>query len=123
MDALPAEQRQALRERIENLAPGSLFVSARDEEAIAAAMEAGETRDPSRGLEPMREALRPALRARRPEVELLIPMTHGKLLAEAHRMGEVVSSEPDEEGGVMRLKGRFEPSALARLEKDGAARA
>ncbi|HRN52981.1 MAG TPA: 50S ribosome-binding GTPase, partial [Gemmatimonadaceae bacterium] len=107
MDALPEEQAQALRERIANLAPDSLFVS-----AVAPG-----------GLDPMREALREALRARRPEVELLIPMTHGKLLAEVHRMGEVLGSEPDEAEGVMRITGRFEPAALARLERDGAARA
>lgn len=107
MDALPPEQAEALRARIENLAPGSLFVS-----AVAAD-----------GLEPMRDALRQALRDRRPEVELLIPMTHGKLLAEVHRMGEVLGSAPDEDEGVMRIRGRFEPAALARLERDGAARA
>ncbi|WKW12500.1 GTPase HflX [Pseudogemmatithrix spongiicola] len=110
MDALPLEQREALRARIENLAPGSIFVSAREEERGAA------------GLEPMRTVLRDALRARRPEVALMIPMTHGKLLAEVHRMGEVLSSEADEEEGVMRITGRFEPAALARLERDGAVR-
>jgi GTP-binding protein HflX len=110
MDALPEDQRAALKARIDNLAPGSLFVSARDEEAGQA------------GLEPMRAALREALRARRPEVQLVIPMTHGKLLAEVHRMGEVLSSEPDEAEGVMRIVGRFEPAALARLERDGALR-
>lgn len=127
MDALPLEQREALRARIENLAPGSIFVSARDEERIVAeSSKEGavvEARDPARGLEPMRVVLREALRARRPEVELLIPMTHGKLLAEVHRMGEILSSEPDEAEGVMRIVGRFEPAALARLERDGAARA
>lgn len=130
MDALPPEQREALRARIENLAPGSIFVSAREEErAVAAdqqAAAAGSTpaaREPEQGLEPMRVVLREALRARRPEVELLIPMTHGKLLAEVHRMGEVLGSEADEAEGVMRVRGRFEPAALARLERDGAARA
>jgi len=111
MDALPLEQREALRARIENLAPGSIFVSAREEERGAG------------GLEPMRMVLREALRARRPEVELMIPMTHGKLLAEVHRMGEILSSEADEAEGVMRITGRFEPAALARLERDGATRA
>jgi GTP-binding protein HflX len=125
MDALPADQQEALRARIENLAPGSIFVSARDEERLttaAVAEQGAAPRDPAGGLEPMRATLREALRARRPEVELLIPMTHGKLLAEVHRMGEVLGSEPDEGEGVMRIRGRFEPAALARLERDGAAR-
>jgi hypothetical protein len=38
-------------------------------------------------------------------------------------MGEVLASEPDESEGVMRIRGRFEPASLARLEKDGAERA
>jgi GTP-binding protein HflX len=111
MDALPPEEREALRARIENLAPDSIFVSARDEEKKLG------------GLEPLRLALRAAVRARRPEVELLVPLTHGKLLAETHRAGEVLSSTPDEAEGVMRIRGRFETAALARLERDGAARA
>jgi GTPase len=111
MDALPPEQREALRARIENLAPDSIFVSARDEESGRG------------GLDALRDLLRDGLRARRPEVELLVPLTHGKLLAEVHRMGEVLASEPDESEGVMRIRGRFEPASLARLEKDGAERA
>ena len=67
--------------------------------------------------------LRDALRERRPEVELLVPMTQGKLLADAHRVGEVMSTTADEDEGVMRIRGRFAPDALARLERDGAERA
>ncbi len=107
MDALPAEQRTALRDRIANLAPGSAFVSALT----------------SDGLEPLRETLREALRARRPEVELLLPLTNGKLLADVHRMGEAVSAVADADEGVMRVRGRFAVADLARLERDGAARA
>lgn len=107
MDALPLDQRVALRERIENLAPGSIFVS-----ALA-----------SDQLDPLRETLRAALRARRPEVELLVPMTQGKLLADVHRLGESVTSEPDTDEGVMRVRGRFAVADLARFERDGAARA
>ncbi len=129
MDALPEEQREALRARITNLAPDAIFVSAREEEVLAVAVDkrtaAGQSRapvDPHAGLEPLRALLRGALRGRRPEVELLVPLTHGKLLAEVHRLGEVLSSEPDEDEGVMRIRGRFEPASLARLEKDGAQR-
>jgi GTP-binding protein HflX len=106
MDALPEDQREALTSRIANLAPDSLFVSAVTEG----------------GLEPMRDALRETLRNRRPEVELLIPMTDGKLLSEAHRAGEILATEADQDEGVMRIRGRFEPAALARLEREGAAR-
>jgi GTP-binding protein HflX len=107
MDALPAEQRSALQERIANLAPGSAFVSALS----------------SAGLDPLRETLREALRARRPEVELLLPITNGKLLAEVHRVGEAVSAVADADEGVMRVRGRFAVADLARFERDGAARA
>lgn len=126
MDALPPEQRRAIRERIENLAPGSIFVSAREEERLLAESPAGSepvaAGSADAGLEPLRALLREALRARRPEVELLVPMTQGKLLAEVHRLGEVLASEPDEVEGVMRITGRFEPASLARLERDGATR-
>lgn len=123
MDALPAEQREALRARIANLAPTAIFVSAREEEQRARDTE-GRLTDAGKGtgLDPLRDLLREARRGRRTEVELLIPMTHGKLLAEVHRLGEILASEPDEDEGVMRIRGRFEPSSLARLERDGATR-
>ncbi len=107
VDRLAPEVREALVARIANLAPGSLFTSAATPE----------------GLEPLRSLLRARLRDRRPEVELLVPMTDGRLLAEAHRAGEITASEADEAAGVMRVRGRFEAAALARLEKGGALRA
>ena len=107
MDRLTPELADGLRERIDNLAPGSIFTSASSPE----------------GLEPLRALLREALRARRPEVELLVPLTDGKLLAETHRLGEILAAVPDADEGVMRVRGRFEPAELARLERDGAVRA
>ncbi|MGA1309648.1 MAG: GTPase HflX, partial [Gemmatimonadaceae bacterium] len=104
VDRLDPEVRAALEARITNLAPGSVFTS-------AAA---------SGGLEPLRDLLREAQRARRPEVVLAIPMTDGKLLAEAHRLGEVTASEPDEGEGVLVVRGRFDAPALARLVRGGA---
>jgi len=106
MDRLEAPVAEALRARIENLAPGSIFTSAADAE----------------GLEPLRGLLREALRNRRPEVTLAIPITDGRLLAEAHRVGEQVQSTPDEAGAMMQVRGRFEAGALARLERAGAVR-
>ena len=107
IDRLAPEVREALVARIENLAPGSIFTSAAD---------AG-------GLEPLRALLRERLRTRRPELTLLIPMTDGKLLAEAHRLGEVLESAPDDESGLIRLRGRFDEAAVGRLERGGASRA
>jgi len=107
MDRLAPEAQEGLRERMENLAPGSLFTSAATPE----------------GLEPLRAFLRDVLRDRRPEVEVLVALTDGRLLAEVHRMGEVLSSTADADEGVMRLRGRFDPAVLARLERDGAVRA
>ena len=104
VDRLDPEVRTALEARIANLAPGSVFTS-------AAA---------SGGLEPLRDLLREAQRARRPEVVLAIPMTDGKLLAEAHRLGEVTASEPDEGEGVLVVRGRFDAPAVARLVRGGA---
>ena len=106
MDRLEAPVAEALRARIENLAPGSIFTSAADAE----------------GLEPLRALLREALRNRRPEVTLAIAITDGRLLAEAHRVGEQVQSVPDEAGATMQVRGRFEAGALARLERAGAVR-
>ncbi|MEN9791386.1 MAG: hypothetical protein RLZZ63_1044 [Gemmatimonadota bacterium] len=104
VDRLEPEVRAALEARIANLAPGSVFTSAAS----------------PAGLEPLRDLLREAQRARRPEVVLAIPMTDGKLLAEAHRLGEVTSSEPDEGEGVLVVRGRFDGAALARLVRGGA---
>jgi len=106
VDRLTPEHREALESRINNLAPGSIFTSAASAE----------------GLAPLRDLLRQALRERRPEVELLLPLTDGRLLAEAHRMGEVLSSDTDEDAGMLRLRGRFDAAALAKLERDGAER-
>jgi GTP-binding protein HflX len=107
MDQLAPTDREALQDRMENLAPGSIFTSALD----------------PAGLDSLRALLRESLRSRRPEVEVLIPLTDGRLLAEAHRVGEILASEPMEAEGVMRIRGRFEAAALARLERAGASRA
>ncbi len=107
IDRLEPEVRTALRQRIENLAPGSLFTSA----------------STPGGLDPLRARLLQAVHERRPEAEVIIPMTNGRLLAEVHRLGEVTATATDEEQGVLRIRGRFDPTALARLERDGAVRA
>ena len=107
VDRLAPEVREALRSRMRNLAPGSILTSASAPD----------------GLAPLRELLQRSLRDRRPEVEVLIPLTDGRLLAEAHRLGEVLATDSDEVEGVLRIRGRFDPRSLARLERDGAVRA
>lgn len=105
-DRLLPEVREALAARIENLAPGSIFISAAE----------------PAGLEPLRDLLRERHRQRRAEVELLLPMTDGRLIAEAHRVGEVLSTEADDDAGVLRIRGRFDAASLGRLERGGATR-
>ncbi len=107
IDRLEPEVQEALRQRIANLSPGSLFTSAAT----------------PGGLDPLRQRLLQAVHERRPEAEVLVPMTNGRLLAEVHRLGEVTATATDEENGVLRIRGRFDPTALARLERDGAVRA
>jgi GTP-binding protein HflX len=105
MDALSAEDAAALKERMENLLPGSLFVS-----ALA--------RNGS-GMEPLRAMLLQAVRDRRPLVKLRLPAASGKLIAEIHRDGEVVTSANDEETGDVLMSARVDSALLGRLEREG----
>jgi GTP-binding protein HflX len=105
MDALSAEDAAALKERMENLLPGSLFVS-----ALA--------RNGS-GMEPLRAMLLQAVRDQRPLVKLRLPAASGKLIAEIHRDGEVVTSANDEETGDVLMSARVDSALLGRLERDG----
>jgi GTP-binding protein HflX len=91
-DRLDPAHAQALRERMENLLPNSVLVSA---------VTAG-------GLEALREALITALHADRPAFRLCVPAGDGKLLAEIHRDGEVVESASDPETGDSLLTVRAE---------------
>ena len=103
VDALSAEDVAALKERMENLLPNSLFVS-----AIAKG-----------GMEPLRAALLQAVRNRRPLVKLRLPAASGKLIAEIHRDGEVVTSANDEETGDVLMSARVDSALLGRLEREG----
>jgi GTP-binding protein HflX len=103
IDALEPAQVEGLKERMAALLPGSVFVSCYD---------AG-------GLEPLREMLLAAVRARRPAVQLRIPAAMGKVLAEIHRSGEVVSSAHDEETGDVLMTARVDSALFGRLERDG----
>ncbi len=102
MDALPPEDAEALRQRVSNLMPGTLFVS-----ALVAD-----------GLEPLRSALRDALRRQRPLLEIRVPAANGRLLAEIHRDGEVIDQRND--GDVMIVRARLDERTMGRLRHAGA---
>ncbi len=102
-DALSPEDLAALKARMENLLPGSLFVN-----TVAKG-----------GMEPLRESLLLSVRAQRPLVKLRVPASSGKLIAEIHREGEVVSATNDEETGDVILSARVDAGLLGRLEKEG----
>ena len=93
---------QALHERVTNLLPNSIFVSA--------------TADG--GLEPLRRALLAKVRELRPVLEIRLPGSAGKLLAEIHRTGEVIDQRTD--GELVVLRARVDDSLAGRLRREGA---
>jgi GTP-binding protein HflX len=105
VDALSAEDVAALKERMENLLPNSLFVSAIGKGGFS--------------MEPLKAALLQAVRNRRPLVKLRLPAASGKLIAEIHRDGEVVTSANDEETGDVLMSARVDSALLGRLEREG----
>jgi GTPase len=102
MDALAPEMAEALRDRVNNLTPGSLFVSA---------LEPG-------GLDVLRDALRDAIRRQRPVLEIRIPVSNGRLLAEVHREGEVLDQRSDDDTTIVHA--RLDERTIGRLRHAGA---
>ena len=102
MDALPAEVADAVRARVAALLPGSLFVSA---------VVPG-------GLEPLRARLLQQMRTARPLLEVRMPASDGRLLAELHRDGEVVAQRHDE--ALLILEVRCDERTIGRLRRAGA---
>lgn len=102
MDALSPEHAQALRDRVGNLAPDSLFVSA---------LEIG-------GLDSLRAMMREVLRKQRPILEIRIPASNGRMLAEVHREGEVLDQRTDED--TMIVRARLDEATIGRLRHAGA---
>ena len=102
MDALSPEHAQALRDRVGNLAPDSLFVSA---------LEDG-------GLDSLRAMMREVLRKQRPILEIRIPASNGRMLAEVHREGEVLDQRTDED--IMIVRARLDEATIGRLRHAGA---
>ena len=92
----------AMRERITNLLPNSVFVSS-------------VTPD---GLEPLRRSLVAALRARTNVAEIRLGAGDGKLLAELHRGAEVLEQRMD--GDEIVLRARVNDALAGRLRRGGA---
>jgi GTPase len=70
------------------------------------------------GLEPLRRALIAAIRVTRPLMEVEIPVTDGRLLAEVHRSADVLDQA--QRDGVMVLRVRLDDATAGRLRGKGA---
>jgi GTP-binding protein HflX len=102
IDLIPHDDLIALETRIQNLVPGSVFVSTVTDE----------------GLEPLKRALLAQARARRPLTEIRLPLSDGKLLAEIHREAEVL--EQRHEGQELVLVARLDEALAGKLKRAGA---
>jgi GTP-binding protein HflX len=102
IDRLSAEMLLPLEERVTNLLPNSVFVS-----TLA-----------DGGLEPLRRALLVKTRALRPIMEIRLGVSEGRLLAEIHRLGEVVDQTTD--GAELVLRARVDEALAGRLRRAGA---
>lgn len=99
IDRLSADEEQALRERMDNLLPGSVFVSAVSPD----------------GLEALRTRLLDERRRSRPLTEVRLSPSDGKRLAELHRGAEVVDQRVDDETGELVVRVRIAADLLSRL--------
>jgi GTPase len=102
IDRLDGDALHALQERARDRVRDTIFVSAAAEG----------------GLEPLRRALLSAIRATRPVVEIEIPVTDGRLLAEVHRSADVLDQA--QRDGVMVLRARLDDATAGRLKGKGA---
>jgi GTPase len=102
VDALPDEMLGAMQDRLRELLPNSIFVSAATEG----------------GLDPLRRALIAAVRKQRPFVEVTLPAGDGRLLAELYRDGEVIEQKAD--GDRLVLRARVDEVTAGRLRRGGA---
>jgi GTP-binding protein HflX len=102
IDRIPSATLIPLEERVTNLLPNSVFVSAESES----------------GLEPLRRALLAKTRALRPVSEIRFGAGEGRLLAEIHRLGEVVDQRTD--GAELVVRARVDDALVGRLRRAGA---
>ena len=98
-DLLAPDDLEAVRERITNLVPGAVFVSAEEPD----------------GLEPLKRALLRRVRAERRVVELRVPASDGRTLAALYREGDVLEQRSDD--GEVVLKVRLTPESMGRVER------
>lgn len=103
IDQLDTEHAAALRQRIDNLLPGSVFASAVSPDGIAE----------------LTAALKVAMERARPLVQLRVPAAQGKLIAEVHRTAQVVASTSDEQTGDVLLTVRADAAELGKWEQAG----
>jgi GTP-binding protein HflX len=103
MDRLSPEVAAALRERMSNLLPSSVFVSAVSESGTAE----------------LAATLLDGIKRLRPIVRLRVPAANGRLLAEIHREGDVIETSSDPETGDTLLSARVDSVLRGRLEREG----
>lgn len=103
IDALEPASLEALRQRMADLLPDSVFVSAQAPGGTAE----------------LHAAMVARLLLRRPEVGVRIPAADGRMLAELYRSAEVVSVYQDEESGDSILRARVDDALRGRLYRLG----
>ena len=101
-DLLSEEALLHLQERVTALVPSAIFVNTTTDEA----------------LDPLRRALRHAVRAQRPVAEVWMSTGDGRMLAEIHAQGEVL--EQRTEGEHLIVRARLPERLRGRLEQAGA---
>jgi GTP-binding protein HflX len=101
-DLLGEAELLQLQERVLGLVPTAIFVNTTSDEA----------------LDPLRRALRHAVRARRPVAEVWLSSGDGRMLAEIHAHGEVLEQRTEGEQTVVRA--RLPERLRGRLEQAGA---
>jgi GTPase len=101
-DLLSEEELLALQSQVGERVPDALYVSATT----------------PGGLEPLRRALQGAVRSRRPEAEIELSASDGKLLAELHRSAEVLEQRVVEDR--LLLRARVDEALAGRLRRGGA---
>ncbi len=101
MDAVAAELEDGIRKRVANLMPRSVFASA---------ITTG-------GLDSFRTMLLGSVRSRWPVLDVRVPATEGRLIADVYRDGEVLDQQS--EGDVVILRARLDERAIGRLRQAG----
>jgi GTP-binding protein HflX len=97
MDAMPAEKAEVVRNRMERLFPGSIFVSALSDDGIAE----------------VRRVLVERMLSMETVVRLAVPYTRMDLVSVFHRTGSVLEEDHTEDGMVLAV--RMKDEELSRL--------